>query len=344
MGYRHQGFISLIGIVVFSWVLSACLPTIPAADLETAGAVETELARTYEALLGTDTPSPTILGSPPPTVTPTNMLGSSPTPLSTPSFESSGLADNLLFGSRSPDCDLPCWQGLTPGESTSSDIEIFFNTTLGFNGAYDLMSNTEPSDNVPGLMIAVRPWIFRQDGANAWLLSISTWINDDTQLLEGVTFSITDTRFRPYLVPQQVLRELGMPSHMMAGFQSTESATISVLDLLIVYEQGVTFYYPDILIRRVPTTQANIYSGEFCLDQLVNELNSSIDLFNADVYLTKPFSTGLDQLSPFQEYSVGSLIEFFNLQPFEEVFGVSLEEVTQMAIDQDNACVYADWD
>src|SRR5688572_322343 len=69
------------------------------------------------------------------------------TPVSTPEAPVE-ILENILFETPDPDCQLPCWQGLTVGVSKSNDIQYMFDTTLGFNGSIDFFGEvhtiTEP--------------------------------------------------------------------------------------------------------------------------------------------------------------------------------------------------------
>ena len=58
--------------------------------------------------------------------------------------------------------------------------------------------------------------------------------------------------------------------------------------------------------------------------------------FSGDVKIGQPFPDNLDDASPLQEPTI-SYLE--TLTPFQEVFEISLEELTQLALQSNNACI-----
>jgi hypothetical protein len=137
---------------------------------------------------------------------------------------------------------------------------------------------------------------------------------------------------------QSIIQELGQPSYMLTAKSATENGNTGIVDLLLIYNYGLAFYTS----LHVPVTRTTGQPVvELCLGG--KQWNGSFNAATREAYIIEPLTSGLDHLSPLQQYLIGINIE--GLRPFEEVFGVNLEEVTQLTLQIGDACFYADlWD
>lgn len=105
---------SLCAVIVCGFLLAACVPagqpTIPESLTATPQATETATPTCTPTATTTHPPSPT----PEPTLPPT-------TGIPAPALPGS-MGTSFLLGGNSPDCQLPCWNGLVIGESDTEDI------------------------------------------------------------------------------------------------------------------------------------------------------------------------------------------------------------------------------
>lgn len=275
----------------------------------------------------TETPSAT------PTATPT--VGPSPTSIPTPAFGSSRVGNDFLFGNQPEGCELPCWQGLVVGESDTHDVQQAFETAFGFSGMSDLPMEKAFTDSQgkPDLLVLPQQWFFGDSGDTFF---VGARVQKDSLMLQMIQFYGQGSQFEPYVNPQWILRNLGTPSHLLVSLGITEAANWANLELLISYSRGITVYYG---LRVVPVVglDSSNPSAELCLSNM-----TKYPLI--DVFLTRPFE-GDDTntlLSPLSYKGIDlDKVRVENYRPLEEVFGISLEEVTKLAQERDNACIYA---
>lgn len=283
------------------------------------------------------TPNPTLTETPAsptltPTLTPTS--GASPTPAPTPVFGAGRVGVDFLFGNQPEGCELPCWQGLVVGKSDAGDIQTMFDTAFGFNGSKIFQfEHLEGDPDLPGFVATSYSWTFREtlNWRDGFL--VVAWIHEDTRILEAIDLDSEGNEFKPYSSPQQILRGLGVPSRMRVSIQQSEDPRWGLLNLVTMYgDIGVTVHHAG-AISITPDSQGNDVA-KFCLGGLLDPH------YIVDVYLTAPFPSTASELSPVQEYYIGSGA-YSNDNLFQDVFGMSLEEVTKLAQEKDNACIYA---
>lgn len=107
---------------------------------------------------------------------------------------------------------------------------------------------------------------------------------------------------------------------------------------MLYYDKGLTIYYPSFQIFITRPSKGAEGVAELCLDTLP----PSGGAYRVEVYLTEPFDNGLNNMSAIQEYLIADATGLSpDLRPFEDVFGLSLDEVTALAQQNENACVSA---
>ena len=115
----------------------------------------------------------------------------------------------------------------------------------------------------------------------------------------------------------------------MSGSENPREGTAS---LTIAYERGVVITY--LAIRAQYDTS---HRGTICLGPRPNT-----NYYDVEVLLTRPFPNDPSDLLPLQDSLLGRLITASEqYRPFEEVFGISLEEITTMAQQPGDLCVRA---
>jgi len=216
---------------------------------------------------------------------------------------------------------------------------------LGFDEAYDPFAELPPRYTSPG-----RPDYQRNSppgftvGGHNWGseipitdLNIMPWIEEEDCTLMGFEFSwIRGGSFDPPTQPQHIIQELGMPSQMLILVQMTELADYLSVRLFTVYENGVVFFqagHASIIAATTAEGDADRVV-EFCLD-------ARGGFGGGDAGIVAPLFG--DDWDPLQEAFVGGALNDPHFVPIQEVFGINLEEVTRIAIEEDDPCIYADW-
>lgn len=256
------------------------------------------------------------------------------------------ITDDFLFDGTDEYCQLPCWQELRIGQSTMEDIDSILGPALEINSIQDL-SNNPSIVAFPGYVSKTHQWFFGDtyDSSNLW---IRVTVDEHKEMLQGLEFGWVHPQLDKKLYPQRLLQKLGEPSDMLIYLRETGMLTWQVIDILMAYDVGVVFYAE----ARVPVNieflttqgkrqihQANLevcLGGEIWADQDYG--GRSRHLFILDL-----LNDGLENLKPYQEWIVRDIpvrMEFFT--SIQEVFGVSLEEVTELAMQEGDACLYLD--
>jgi hypothetical protein len=282
-------------------------------------------------------PSPTATSTitPTATITPRPTRTSIPTEtpvLPTPAYSDWTLPDDFLLGAQTADCQLPCWQGLWMGESGPDEIQRMFETTFGFSSQHDFFPDQIV---IEGEYFVSRRWIVDEQKEDLFGLSVST--NSDTYLLRGISFGWSGTRFQQYLTPWQVIKELGPPTFIYAAVtQGERYMGVGRLDLLVIYREGMTFYFE----RTVPVLQSQNASGEYELRAELCPTDAQWSLTPHPTkdfaFLTEPFPEEPGSpLSTIQKHALSFRDRLNSLEKFE----VTIDEFVDVAEEQDR-CLY----
>lgn len=311
--------------------LLACTPMgAPVSETPEIVTTVTQEAEPSATMMPSLTPTPTPTKRPSITPTSTRTPGPSPTPAPTPRFGAGKVGNDFLFGNQPDGCKLPCWQGLVIGESDAEDVQRMFEEAFDFGGK----NAPQPRDafvdaGISGLLRLSHQWTLDAD-----FFFVSTLIQRNPHVLEAILLYGVGDRFEPYTSPQRILRSMGVPSHMLFRTQVLEVAGWYGSELLISYDEGVTIYYS--LIQSRVTDQPDGVTLELCLGNLLGT-------YSADVYITPPIER--DDIktifSPLKYAGLHTEKISPYFKPLEDVFGMSLEDVTKLAQDKDNACIYA---
>lgn len=198
-----------------------------------------------------DTPPPptsTSTVTPPPTITPSPTSSPTATEITptqipelvkldlppSPPYEETMLGYDLLSNGTDETCELPCWFGLRPGETTLSDLEDFFNIQLG----YQSLSFASSPDPITFDLIA-STWSFNN---NYNSIHISTRVSRETKLLSRYEVSWNDRRFSQHARLYHFVRRLGHPSSVK--IEMCESY-VNSLELIAYFDAGLelTLHY-----------------------------------------------------------------------------------------------------
>lgn len=235
------------------------------------------------------------------------------------------ILSNLLFNGT-PDCQLPCWQGLTPGESSSDDIQAVFSEVFGFGEERDVFSGPIPSSirQLPGLDTAVQTWHLAP-----YFLEVILYVDEDTSTLTAILIDwSTVGTVLVEVTPQQFLRQLGTPSSMTVLIDEYSGTFQARME----YGQGVIYsvsngaLFSDIDRTSWPPTG----DGGMCL----NEASRGI------VLLIDPSAGAEVREVLFRETNL--FVDERAALHVEDAFGITLEELTELAIEEENPCLFAD--
>lgn len=339
---RASCFRSLVTIVVASALMGACSAQdgTPHTDQPT-GVVAVQTESTVGATQPRPTPSVTRRSIPTTTYTPTVYVTPTPTFTGTPLPPRSEwkITDDFLFGpSLFPDCELPCWQGLTVGVSGREDIQLMFQTIFNFSESPEFLPYGFLGTTVPGLHAASCVWRLGQQLYGGF--HITAWVDEVTYVLRSLEFEWSYAPFNSHMSPQAVIRELGTPSHVWVEAEPTSVSSWGDLRYLMIYEQGMIFeasFYVPMAVTLGNGIESAII--EFCLG---GPSWTNVDGYTGHVVITEPVPRDLGDLSPLQKRSIQDQINLWHLTPIQELVGISIDELVQLALTDPNACIYID--
>jgi hypothetical protein len=311
-------------------ILSCCI-------LDACASGDTTHDSTQEALFTYSSASPTYLtATDAPTLTTEIHFTSTPRPTRTPTptpppLPTAMMEDFLFAGNLTPDCWLPCWNGLRIGQSGRADVQEMFNTALGFTGR-NLFEEPLPYGYRPHLRgqdIMAQYWT---SGDPFWNFGTLYIVTEDTGVLQAISFEwLSYFPGRP--TPQRVLRELGAPSHMLVRLESgLIYPNQGGFSLMMIYQAGMIFIFDGGIWIDTTITDAGT-EGE-----IEFSLGENLDIFAGAVRIVGPIDDNLENLTPLQTFFLEGTND---LVPIQDVFGVSLEEITELA-QQENPCLYTE--
>ena len=244
------------------------------------------------------------------------------------------LRDDFIFSSSASDCTLPCWEGLTVGESNVNDVQGVFSTVLGFDERINILNLPLPDTRlVPPLvqdeLAVVQIWSPSKDPGPYRELSFR--FVKSTKTLQLITF-VLSADFD--LSPQRVIKELGPPIFVRAGFVEGQ-ADVGSAYFQMVYIDGMVFYYSgSIPISYIGTDDRLDLEAEICMN---DQLDFQI------VSIVEPMQDILN-LTSFQERALNDAVTIDAvLHPVEEVFEVTTERLVQRTMQESGACFSSRW-
>jgi hypothetical protein len=330
-------------IIGLSVTLAGCLSSNP----------ETLAMTSTSPLLQTPAPvsTPSVVAAVPGiTVLPTSTpIG--PTPVLPLSTDTDFFLDDLFFGSAAPNCQLPCWQGLVVGQSSMADVQRMFDTTFDFQGKVDFAQNNPLQDknevayfkNISSVFYT--GYIWKYPNSQIYVVAL---VNSNMNILDGLViraFVSDPLAYKVHLTVQSVLRQLGTPNVFMAQLSQSEAAEVGGANILMVYQKGLVFEFTSSIPIVLPSQDPSLTraTAQFCLQD--NEIKRDNFITggesSAEIVLMPPLIDNFNDLSPVQSWAVQPAIRKNNpLLPISNVFGVTVEEITRRALNEDNPCLY----
>ncbi len=287
--------------------------------------------------LATSTPTPRELGT----------AGTSSSPdaqeiTSTPTLPS-WMSSDFLFGRSSPDCQLPCWNGLIVGESSADKVQAFFDEELGFNRTQDFTE--EPSDDalytrlygVDHLDVNGYRWVLRTPpGYERERLDLLVWLDEETAILRGSMFlwnARLENDLDQHLTPGIILRQLGTPDYVFVTFYETIDTTQGVMSLLMIYNWGFS-YRGDV---NVPISwSADSLTFEFCLGG--EQWGGSFNAGPRQITITEPLPGDIHHLSPLQERLFGDSLDVEGFRYLDDFFDLTPSQLAESTAQDQSSC------
>ena len=238
-----------------------------------------------------------------------------------------GILDDLLFQRVSSDCQLPCWRGLRVGISDPTDIQQMFDRVFGFHGFLYPVPDFVGSPP-QGYRLVGHYWDLNEPGG---YFSLLVWENADTRKLVSLNFIFRTqySEYHPDIRPARVIQELGEPTYwLVSSPEPGGQGTIISISFLMIYKNGVSFYYP----VELPVKSSSLQNGieisrsEYCLDQFTD----------GNATIGEPFIGGLDKLTPMQTLNIGIAKD---LASFQDILGISVAEIMGRAPTEEHICL-----
>lgn len=284
--------------------------------------------------------------SPAPTLTPTLTVASTPTLSPTlallltgtlpspppPPFSSTLITDDFLFGDSTPACELPCWHGIVPGQSGRGDVQRLFDTVFGFKGRDVFVYNVIPS-RTPGIILVSEVWSFGEEDNDSF--EVIAVLDQETEILHELILGVVSQKFGETITPINVIGKLGQPLDILAAVETTQQPDYGILNLLMIYQRGVSFryvYYGVKIINKPSDNDIRESTVEFCFGE-------SNALKGKNVVLFPPLLNGLDNLTSFQKSGTTDYIDTFQLRPLQDISNISVEEATRRILQEGDLCV-----
>lgn len=253
-----------------------------------------------------------------------------------PPFSAVSISDDFFFEGLDLDCPLPCWQGLMVGESGRDEIQHVFDTVFAFNGTRDFLPENVQGRTVPGIYGTGWSWITNEEADQHF--GIGVWVDEESYLLRGIHFDWSSNAMDANMTPQRIIEHLGEPSYATVSVARSEVATHGNLTLTLIYDRGLAFYLPvGAPITITSTEEGYDESLLLCLSGPAWSSSEYAIDYAKRAYLMEPLSAGLDDLTPLQEYFIGH----DGSSPLQELFGVTLAEVTQRVRQGEEVCLTA---
>lgn len=241
MQYRKFDYLVMF-LIIISLLLSGCSPTLPAPPTsdDTLPATTRIPASRYPStpilLSATKTPPATPDSTPTITVSPVP-ASATPHPIPTPPGDEATEQVLWLFETNNG-CQLPCWWGITPGETEWSTAEEFFNTFVP--SVY--ISSSTPDQVVYEPVIPLPTTVFAEERMNLGVVvrnGIVEYINSRVSIGNTPPGYLTT-----YLLPE-FLGAYGQPAEVWlstypAAFENNELPFVIVL---FYPEQGIAVLY-----------------------------------------------------------------------------------------------------
>ncbi|MBN1430517.1 MAG: hypothetical protein JXB07_19255 [Anaerolineae bacterium] len=220
-----------------------------------------------------------------------------------------------------------------------------FDTAFGFNGNHDFIEHAERDEKIMGLFHTGFGWMIVPEQyepvlSPAVYFGVGAWYDEKAKTLEGMRLQVSLPRSKNGASPQRVLQKLGTPTHGFAKMEQTQQADLGFVSLMLVYaNSGIAIEYISIPITIYwkGTIDEIDDTGRICLGSLGLPGNIA---YHLEVDFVEPF-VDLDNLSPMQQRLIGNPIALYRppYKSFEDVFHLTLEEVTERAQRETDTCI-----
>jgi hypothetical protein len=336
--YCHSRlWLALLGCMSVLLVLSSCTANIitptPILLLPTESLEPTEtLSPTHTT---TVTMTPTVTATATVTPTPTLVIPSgtlealSPIPFSM--VQSPYFADSTI-------CELPCWNGLTPGISKRQDVVRVMQEIFGLDDAQSLGMYSGDAD-IPEMYWIDYIWgsIF----ADATTVStnqyirIRFWIAKNTDVVHEIGVRWINDPDKPGVELKRsmadFLRSMNHPpSTIGMELRLLERADLVKNQITMLYSEGIGVSFPYFMKATEYDSGDIPIKARMCLDEPMDGY----------AFVVEPFSSDLTGLSDIQEYLIGSAREETPIEQFTEY---TPQEIYELVLDQPSVCLIVDW-
>jgi hypothetical protein len=275
------------------------------------------------------------------TLSVTDALTQEPTPTGPPPSLPEEFPSDFLFGVGASNCVLPCWMGLEVGSSDREQVYSVLDTTLGFAGY-----RPPPPDHIlehlpDGLDAVSEGWLLEDSSGKSGSFGMAAYFDQETQILEGLAFGwLGNNRFQPNMTIERTLRELGEPAHIFIDISigGPDDDFHANIEIVILYASGLAFNHFELVPVKELSTSSNGAVLPIATDLCFGDNDP---LSTGGVVITTPVNKSLENHSPLQDFLIGGYLAVASI-PIEEVADKSLQEITQLAVEQDNACIRLD--
>jgi len=173
--------------------------------------------------------------------------------------------DDFFFASANSNCQLPCWNGITIGQSTRSDV------SSALEDLYETPRKVSALDNLPdGLDGFFSAWVFGQSPYESFA-TISVF-DEQAGTLQALSLSWLGERFATHLSLQQILKRMGIPSRVLIAYRiGGQGNNHADMQMYLLYDNGVTFFesmgLPIITENKSATENTSVQTIELCINR-----------------------------------------------------------------------------
>ena len=220
-------------------------------------------------------------------------------------------------------CMLPCWYGLTPEESTKDQVEARF---------FDLFSDypIQTLSSREDTLFMTKIW---KDLEERNLFVVRAYINPENQKLVGIDLSLNLAfveDFETTMSPQFLLQEFGEPEEVLIDVSSFVGEEEAIIDTVFRWDNGMGYRYARW------SKMSDERTVQLCLD---SQPQSAAD-FTIDKLFIFASNDGLARINEStREKLFGQNLDLSRMESFQDVFGISVSELTSLAQEQSGLCL-----
>ncbi len=332
MGIKKSKYLNAIYLILMVWLATSCIPTTSVGVTAVASAAAMHLAESSPVASATRL-----------TATQTPIITLNPL-LPTPQVPSV-IRKDFFFAGLDADCKPPCWNKLTVGKSTNEEIAAILDSGFDFSSPESTSINENPI-KLEGFLSKSYQWFLEKNSSRNIYLAVL--VSKDDLTLRGIYFSWYDAQYDAYLYPQRLIKKLGAPTQVLVDFRGTGVSNLAIFDVLLIYDDGVVLFTETLVPLTISHTTTS--AGQQELDTVTACLggNSWYTIpetltTNRQLFLLEPFQNKSNTPTPVQQWALENLTlrrDFF--VPAQDAFGMSLDEITRLALQDGDACIEKD--